>query len=363
MPYVVPGARADSDASYPARVVLGHGTVMHCMKGGLGVVVGPLEPPLWQQVEEEGLFGAGSELPNLALGSLLEEWQEDDPHLAGCLVVLPGYDGYDAPLHLCTNSAGTCPATADDALVGARHTCDGLLGRHPGEELFWIECASLRFIDRRGTDAAATRASAESVLRTEVRERAGALLGAGLRGVLDRAMRSRAGDLIGDDPRGFARRIMEAAAVWRGAGQDLTIAEVLRIEVCEPLMASLEQDFQREIKRLLRSQLRQIQLDRGDLVAAVVAEVIYLEGTPCDPADAEEALRAAVAGRLAGEHADLLDEDVLAVERAAGGIDASLAHNLLAALEGDLADLVLRIVRETVVERTSAEADGPAPAA
>ncbi|MFF4369357.1 hypothetical protein [Streptomyces sp. NPDC001594] len=63
------------------------------------------------------------------------------PLLGGHQLVRAGLDGFPDPLLLCTGTPRTCPTDTRQAAAGARHRCDGALGRLQGHDLHWLACA------------------------------------------------------------------------------------------------------------------------------------------------------------------------------------------------------------------------------
>lgn len=91
---------------------------------------------------------------NLALSSAKELWGEElknSPDFAGHTLIRAGVDGVPDPILMCTGhsgkdpddptklSEGACPTDPRQVAAGAKHCCDGILGKYTGD-LFWMAC-------------------------------------------------------------------------------------------------------------------------------------------------------------------------------------------------------------------------------
>lgn len=340
MAIVILGRAWDPDPSLPEKVVVPNDTVLRWVTGRHQVLLGPQELPLWEQPEATAVFGPGHDLPNLALGAFLEGGEQDDPQPTGTIVVLPGY-GCEDLVHLCTDSRGACPTTSEQALGGIRHTCDGVLGRHPGEDVVWIECEEFTFTERQALAEWAARACAETVVSSAVRARAAAVLRtdsgrAGLGG----ALRDRARDVLEVDPQEFADHVLARVRRWRAEGRDADAAVVLRDQVYAPLLAALGACLRSAVEAGVEEQVWGLSAGELRPLAAEVMELSSSKGAPCDASQAESALRAAVDARVGGERPDLRDEDVAAVEESVRDVVDELSQELLGEAVYQLTELI-----------------------
>ncbi|MFE5540351.1 hypothetical protein ACFQ78_32015 [Streptomyces sp. NPDC056519] len=83
---------------------------------------------------------------NFTLTSAWDDWEEElqnDPRFGGHMLVRPGIGDYPDPFLLCTGAPGPCPTDPRQAAAGARHHCDGVLGRNDlAGELHWVACTA-----------------------------------------------------------------------------------------------------------------------------------------------------------------------------------------------------------------------------
>lgn len=146
MTYVVLGKDfGEIDPGLPRRAGIPYGTEVRCRMpaGGILTVDGNDDP---SRIDESlvllGEFQGPALNSNWALGHLLDgdagQWIERQFD-AGRLI-LPGVGAHGDPVVLCTDTAGMCPNTWEQLDAGLSHACEGVLGRHPGEELDWIIC-------------------------------------------------------------------------------------------------------------------------------------------------------------------------------------------------------------------------------
>jgi hypothetical protein len=94
---------------------------------------------------------------NLALSSAKELWAEElknSPDFAGHTLIRAGVDGVPDPILMCTGHSGkdpddptkledgACPTDPRQVAAGAKHVCNGILGKYSGE-MFWMACTEV----------------------------------------------------------------------------------------------------------------------------------------------------------------------------------------------------------------------------
>ncbi|MFE5540354.1 hypothetical protein ACFQ78_32030 [Streptomyces sp. NPDC056519] len=362
MPYVLLGqTSAVTDPRLPATVVIPEGTALHYMTSGGRVTIGPGEPGVWGQMQGLQWFRAGQAVSNLALRGVLEDAGECEGQFGDWTLVLPGEDGYDDPLVLCRDTDGSCdPAEG----AGATHTCDGVLGLHRGEDLYWMACDEIMYVDRQALLDWHLRTSAEAVL--------GALLCGRAETGLASALAVHAADfasacvraLLGARPQGVATAFM--AVVRRTGPARPTLADVeerVRAVLGEHIRQGLDRAVTSFTARVLRGETQRL-LDEGlTAYAGAVAAAARYRGAAGDVAEAEAALREVLAARLGGDREDLVIRDVRALEEDLGTVRDEVLSRVFDDVVTRLAVEFLRRVPRRVVD-VEGPADGsPAPAA
>lgn len=127
-------------------VAIPQGTRVHFYSdAGQGLWYGQEELDVWEQLQTPWPpLDSRNVTYNLTLRNAPEAWDsllENEPAFGGNTLVRPGFDGLPGSIPLCTGTRRTCPTDPRQVAAGARHTCDGVLGRYGGD-LYWVSCTS-----------------------------------------------------------------------------------------------------------------------------------------------------------------------------------------------------------------------------
>lgn len=80
-----------------------------------------------------------------------------DPHFGGHELIRPGIGDVPHRIPLCTGTPATCPTGAAQVAAGARHGCDGILGREDLRgDMYWLACTTAHDAEQAVIDAALT---------------------------------------------------------------------------------------------------------------------------------------------------------------------------------------------------------------
>ncbi|RSS78235.1 hypothetical protein [Streptomyces sp. WAC06614] len=363
MPYVVLGRSCDLGAGVPARVVVPARVTLHLMAGE-DVTVGLDQPSLAQQMGATGEYGPGSELDNLAMTGLLDRWDEEDRQFDPFELVLP--DPAGAPVHLCTDSAGSCPTTAEQVEAGAGHTCDGVLGAFPGRRLFWMTYDTILPVNGRALRRLPLLLSAETVLGTTLRTRTEAVLRSELPAQTMSHVPLLTQDVVGGDPRRFVRRVARSIKEWAAAGRPIGVRELLRDALGDDHTAQLAEAMADFTEEVLQDQTQELLEEDLLPLAELVRQEAEDRGTRVDLADAVDVLQdllTARLGGLAGERADLVEADLQALDTGLASFRCDLQRAFVDTLVRSLAEVFHRTAREVLRARHHPRPGAAAPAA
>lgn len=134
-------------------------TIQFYTDAGQVLWYGARELDLWSRLHAPWApLDSNSVTYNLALHSDVDSWTQDlrnSLEFDGHTLIRAGVDGFPDPLVLCTGTREICPTGVDQVAAGARHGCDGVLGREDLEgDLYWLACTSIEGADQSVVDAA-----------------------------------------------------------------------------------------------------------------------------------------------------------------------------------------------------------------
>ncbi|RSS80783.1 hypothetical protein [Streptomyces sp. WAC06614] len=341
MPYVLLGQARDLDDRVPERVVVPRGTVVHHCTADT-VLFGADELSIWDQMDEVAELRGGDELPNLAL-VLLEGLSDDEVQVGGHTLVLPGTVDHGDLVHLCTDTTGACPTTAEQVEAGAAHTCDGILAGHAGEELYWMEYGTLQFMDRETVRQWALLISAETVLATALRDRTEAAVRTGLpdwaRDFVPGVVRR----FVGRDPDRFLQSIEVPLQDRADAGRSVSVEDMLREELAEGLATELAAAIDTFVRAVLEAQTREVLRNALGRLSRAVREEAHRRDAPVDLGPAEDMASLLLDARLAGERDDLVTDDLAALGSSLRSFRADLGRTVLEDVVDSLAGIYRRL--------------------